>query len=144
MSLVLERRVSPGLVFAGIALLGVFWGFVVALAGLNALYLCAALVGCAFILLDFRIGVVLLILLMPISSSRFFPHAMLGITGATRLGDLYELQRDQLADGRRDATPVNAVMLEVVVGNRQITVVSTAVVCELDLDTVEDIAGGRA
>ena len=69
---------------------------------------------------------------------------MLGITGATRLGDLYELQRDQLADGRRDATPVNAVMLEVVVGNRQITVVSTAVVCELDLDTVEDIAGGRA
>jgi len=85
MSLVLERRVSPGLVFAGIALLGVFWGFVVALAGLNALYLCAALVGCAFILLDFRIGVVLLILLMPISSSRFFPHAMLGITGLNPL-----------------------------------------------------------
>src|SRR5213594_180247 len=81
MSLVLERRVPPGLVFAGIALLGVFWGFVVALTGLNGLYLCAALVGCAFILLDFRIGVVLLILLMPISRSAAFPHAMLGITG---------------------------------------------------------------
>ena len=85
MSLVLERRVSPGLVFAGIALLGVFWGFVVALTGLNALYLCAALVGCAFIMLDFRIGVVLLILLMPISSSRFFPHAILGINGLNPL-----------------------------------------------------------
>src|SRR5439155_26898544 len=85
MSLVLERRVPPGLVFAGIALLGVFWGFVVALTGLNALYLCAALVGCTFILRDFRIGVVLLILLMPISSSRFFPHAVLGITGLNPL-----------------------------------------------------------
>src|SRR5439155_8101213 len=85
MSLVLERRVPPGLVFAGIALLGVFWGFVVALTGLNALYLCAALVGCAFIMLDFRIGVVLLILLMPISSSRFFPHAILGINGLNPL-----------------------------------------------------------
>ena len=85
MSLVLERRVPPGLVFAGVVLLGVFWGFVVALTGLNALYLCAALVGCAFIMLDFRIGVVLLILLMPISSSRFFPHAILGINGLNPL-----------------------------------------------------------
>jgi hypothetical protein len=53
-------------VFAAIALLGVFWGSVVAVAELNALYLCISLIGCAFILLDFRIGVVLLILLMPI------------------------------------------------------------------------------
>jgi hypothetical protein len=66
---------------AGIALLGVVWGSVVAVADLNALYLCAALIGCAFILLDFRIGVVLLILLMPISSSKLFPHEMLGMKG---------------------------------------------------------------
>ena len=50
----------------GVALLGVLWGGVVAVAGLNALYLCVSLIGCAFILLDFRVGVVLLILLMPI------------------------------------------------------------------------------
>ena len=37
---------------AGIALLGVLWGGVVAVAGLNALYLCISLIGCAFILLD--------------------------------------------------------------------------------------------
>ena len=85
MSLVLERRVFPGLVFAGIALLGVFWGLVVALTELNSLYLCAALVGCGFVLRDFRIGVVLLILLMPISNSRFFPHAVLGINGLNPL-----------------------------------------------------------
>src|SRR5213592_2986794 len=110
MSLVLEPRLLPGLaaiwrrcaagfgddgspqdarssrriafkLFAGIALLGAFWGSVIAVAGLNALYLCVSLIACAFILLDFRVGVVLLILLMPISSSTVFPHEMLGITG---------------------------------------------------------------
>ncbi len=55
---------------------------------LDALYLCVALIGCAFILLDFRLGVVLLILLMPISSSDVFPHAMLGITGLNPLNVL--------------------------------------------------------
>jgi len=80
------RRIGFRLsVFAGLGLLGIFWGFVVAIAGLNALLLAAALIGCAFILLDFRIGVVLLILLMPISSSDVFPHAMLGITGLNPL-----------------------------------------------------------
>jgi len=72
---------ARGWVFAGMALLGIFWGLVVAVAGLNGLYLCAALIGCAFILFDFRVGVVLLVLLMPISSTKFFPHAMLGING---------------------------------------------------------------
>src|SRR5258706_481343 len=112
MSLVLERRVFPGLaalwrrctailrddgspqdartwrrialklsVFAGIALLGIFWGYVVAIAGLNALLLAASLFGCVFILRDFRIGVILLILLLPISNSYLFPHAILGVTG---------------------------------------------------------------
>src|SRR5882762_6995131 len=71
--------------FAGIALLGVIWGFVVAVAELNALYLCVSLVGCVFILLDFRIGVVLLILLMPFWRSPVFPHEMLGITGLNPL-----------------------------------------------------------
>ena len=72
-------------VFGGLALLGVFSGAAVAVAEMNALYLCISLIGCVFILLDFRIGVVLLILLMPISSSTVFPHAMLGITGLNPL-----------------------------------------------------------
>jgi O-antigen ligase/polysaccharide polymerase Wzy-like membrane protein len=76
------RRIAPKLsVFAGIALLGIFWGYVVAIAELNALLLAASLFGCVFILRDFRIGVVLLILLLPISASYIFPHAMLGVTG---------------------------------------------------------------
>ena len=76
------RRIAFKLsIFAGLALLGAFWGSAVAVAELNAVYLCVSLIGCVFILLDFRIGVVLLILLTPISRSVVFPHAMLGITG---------------------------------------------------------------
>ncbi|MGH8687878.1 MAG: O-antigen ligase family protein [Burkholderiales bacterium] len=70
---------------AAAALLGVLCGGAVAVAGLNALYLCAGLIACAFILLDFRIGVVLLILLMPISTSYLFPHEMFGIKGLNPL-----------------------------------------------------------
>jgi O-antigen ligase len=67
-------------VIAAIAL-GGFSGLLVAVAELNALYLAASLIGCVFVLRDFRIGVVLLILLMPISSTSMFPRTMLGITG---------------------------------------------------------------
>jgi hypothetical protein len=72
-------------VLAGIVLLGMLCGVVVAVAELNALYLCVSLICCVFILRDFRIGVVLLILLMPLSASYFFPHAMLGVTGLNPL-----------------------------------------------------------
>ena len=67
------------------ALCAIAFGGAVALAGLNALYLCVAAIGCAFILRDFRVGVVLLILLLPVSRSTMFPHAMLGITGLNPL-----------------------------------------------------------
>jgi O-antigen ligase/polysaccharide polymerase Wzy-like membrane protein len=66
---------------AGLALAGVLAGAAIAFADVKALTLCAALLGCAYILFDFRIGVVLLIVLMPLSRSALFPHAMFGITG---------------------------------------------------------------
>ena len=83
----LERPDFSGLasykasILACIVLLAVLWGAGVAVADLNALYLCISLIGCAFILFDFRIGVVLLIVLMPISTSAVFPHAMFGVSG---------------------------------------------------------------
>ena len=80
------RRIGSRIcALGGLALLGAFWGSAVAVANWNALYLCVSLLGCVFILRDFRIGVVLLILLMPISRSDLFPHAMLGITGLNPL-----------------------------------------------------------
>lgn len=68
-------------VLGGLALLAAFSGSLVAISGWNALFLCAALIGCAFVLRDFRVGVALLILLLPVSRSTVFPHAIFGITG---------------------------------------------------------------
>jgi O-antigen ligase len=72
----------------GFMLLAVIAGAVVALTEANALYLTLAVIGCLFILFDFRIGVVLLVLLLPISRSAIFPHAMMGITGLNPLNVL--------------------------------------------------------
>src|SRR5688572_27262712 len=94
----------PWIPLAVIALLAVFWGTAVAFTDVNALLLCVSLIGCLFILFDFRIGVVLLIVLMPISRSAMFPHAMLGITGLNPLnlllvGTLGSYLLQALADG---------------------------------------------
>src|SRR5262245_61801775 len=50
---------------AGILLLGLTAGAAVGFADVNALLLAISFTCCAFILLDFRVGVVLLILFMP-------------------------------------------------------------------------------
>jgi O-antigen ligase len=76
--LALDRRLK----LPGIALLGALCGVVLAAGGVTAFFLCASLLACAFVLADFRVGVVALILLMPISgSSTLFPHEMFGIVG---------------------------------------------------------------
>jgi len=51
-----RRAAFRALLIAGIALLSVFWGAAIAVADWNALYLAASLIGCVFILRDFRIG----------------------------------------------------------------------------------------
>lgn len=75
-------------VVLGIALCAVAGGLLIAFAGENALYLMLALIGSAFILFDYRIGVVLLILLFPVSRSALFPHALMGVTGLNPLNVL--------------------------------------------------------
>lgn len=73
----------------GIALLGALCGVALAAGGLTAFYLCASLLACGFVLADFRCGVVLLILIMPISgSATLFPHEMFGIVGLNPLNVL--------------------------------------------------------
>ena len=72
----------------GIALTGLIAGSAVGYAGVNGLLLALSLAGCAFILLDYRVGVVLLILLLPLSRSSYFPHELFGITGANPLNIL--------------------------------------------------------
>ena len=92
------------LVLLAIGLLGAAWGLAVAAGGLTSFFLCASLIACGCILVDFRIGVVLLILLMPMSgSSTLFPHEMFGVVGLNPLnlllaGTLISCMLHALAD----------------------------------------------
>lgn len=72
------HSLSPTLLALVAALLG---GSLVAFGGALGLLLCLALVASVLLLLDFRIGVLLLMLLVPLSASPSFPHAIGGITG---------------------------------------------------------------
>ena len=72
----------------GALLLAAVCGVAISLGDSTAALLCTALVLCVFILLDFRVGVVLLIVLMPLSASTLFPHEMAGIKGLNPLNAL--------------------------------------------------------
>lgn len=60
-------------------------GYAISVADTTAVLVCATLIASTFILLDFRVGVVLLILLLPLSTSTLFPREMGGITGLNPL-----------------------------------------------------------
>ena len=70
---------------AALAAFGAVWGVAVAVAGLPALLICVSLIACVFCLRDFRAGVALLVLIMPLSQSEIFPRSMFGITGLNPL-----------------------------------------------------------
>lgn len=73
------------LAIGALALLGAISGAAVAFAGLAALILFLVLIACIFCLRDYRCGLVLLVVIMPISQSYVFPHEMFGITGLNPL-----------------------------------------------------------
>jgi hypothetical protein len=79
------RRLNVLLPVIGLGLLCAVAGIAVAMGELPAMFLAVTAVASALVMLDFRLGVVLLILLMPIEAGTFFPHAMLGITGLNPL-----------------------------------------------------------
>lgn len=84
-----DREISPATrqraFYAFLAAMGAAWGAAVAVAGFTGVLLCVSLIAMAFCLRDFRVGVVLLILLLPISGSAVFPHELFGVTGANPL-----------------------------------------------------------
>src|SRR3954468_15225825 len=69
------------LAIAGLVLAGAAWGVSLAVGELDAFYIALSIIGCGAVLMDFRIGAVLLILLLPVSESSLFPHSILGMTG---------------------------------------------------------------
>ncbi len=56
-------------------------GVAVAMADVSGLVLCLTIIAAVLVMLDFRVGVVLLIVMMPIGASQIFPRSMLGVTG---------------------------------------------------------------
>ena len=71
--------------FVGLVLFACLWGAAVAFSAVGAALLCVSFIACLLCLRDFRVGVMILIVIMPVSSSTLFPHAMFGITGLNPL-----------------------------------------------------------
>src|SRR4051812_31609086 len=80
-----EASQMGSLVLGSLFLVAACWGCAVAVAELDALFVGVSLLMCIFIFFEFRIGIILLIILMPISASYFFPHGIAGIVGLNPL-----------------------------------------------------------
>jgi hypothetical protein len=74
----LGRSLVALVALVGVAVAG---GYALAVGEIEALYVGVSLVACVAILLDYRAGAILLVLLLPISSTALFPHALMGMTG---------------------------------------------------------------
>jgi O-antigen ligase len=72
------RALVAMVVLAGVAVAG---GYALAVGELQALYVGLSLVACAAILIDYRAGAMLLVLLLPLSFTAVFPGSLMGITG---------------------------------------------------------------
>lgn len=76
---------SARLLLPALLACAVIMGGLVAVGDVAALLVCTSLLVGVFVLLDFRIGVALTIVLMPISESTLFPHSIAGVTGLNPL-----------------------------------------------------------
>jgi len=78
---------GPGLALGvvGLGLFGVACGIGLAVGELQALVAALTVLACCAVLADFRIGAVLLLVMMPIEGSYLFPHSVFGVTGLNPL-----------------------------------------------------------
>lgn len=74
---------APGLTLGivGLGLFAVVCGIGVAMGELQAMIVSVTLIACVAVLADFRVGAVLLMVMLPIESSYLFPRGIGGITG---------------------------------------------------------------
>jgi O-antigen ligase len=80
-----SQRAREVAVFVALVGFAFLWGAAVAYAAVGATLLAFSFIACLLCLRDFRVGVAVLIVIMPISSSTLFPHAMFGVTGLNPL-----------------------------------------------------------
>ncbi|HEY6825053.1 MAG TPA: hypothetical protein VI195_11470, partial [Steroidobacteraceae bacterium] len=79
------RGTGLGLAIAALTGFALLAGAGIALGELEAMYGVLSLIAAAAVLADFRFGAVLLILLMPVEKSYYFPHSLFGVTGVNPL-----------------------------------------------------------
>jgi hypothetical protein len=74
---------GPGLVTAavGLGLFAIVCGVGLAIGELDALLAAITVLACFATLADYRIGAVLLVIMLPVQGSNFFPHSVLGVIG---------------------------------------------------------------
>src|SRR5262245_3587807 len=76
-----ERSAAPMLAALALAVVGGALGISVALGELQSFFVVVSVIACAAVLFDFRVGAVLLLVLLPVAESAIFPHALMGVTG---------------------------------------------------------------
>ena len=80
-----DLRIRRAVLLTALVAFGAFWGAITAVAGGAGLLLFIVAFSSVLILRDFRVGVAIMILIMPIAQSYMFPHEMFGITGLNPL-----------------------------------------------------------
>src|SRR5437763_2010287 len=81
------RGGGPGLALGvvGLGVFGVVCGVGLAIGELQALVASLTILACAAVFADFRIGAVLLLVMLPVEGSALFPHSVFGVTGLNPL-----------------------------------------------------------
>ena len=82
-----EGVAAHGWIAAALGMLGLALGcgYTLALGEIAGLYVGISLVCAVAVLIDFRVGAVALLVMLPISASHLFPHGLMGITGLNPL-----------------------------------------------------------
>jgi hypothetical protein len=65
----------------GMVGVGALFGVLLAIGEIEALFVCLSIAGAVAVMFDFRIGAVLLVMLLPLSASNVFPHELMGMRG---------------------------------------------------------------
>src|SRR5438552_735895 len=80
-----ERNAGLALGVVGLGLFGVVCGLGLAIGELQALVASLTILACAAVFADFRIGAVLLLVMLPVEGSALFPLSVFGVTGLNPL-----------------------------------------------------------
>ena len=76
-----DRTPALALGVVGLGVFGVLCGVGLALGEIQALIISLSILACVAVFADFRVGSVLLMVMLPVEGSYLFPHSMLGVTG---------------------------------------------------------------